>query len=111
MSSRTTGSILMLWMWLFAVLASSCVPLEEPAGSIGTQQASGAREPPLFFAAYATPIEEPWDGVIHRALQRAASEGEIRHEYTDDIGYSGDSDGFQHDGQGRREPGAPPWQC
>ena len=27
---------------------------------------------PLFYGAFATPIEEPWDGVIHQALQKAA---------------------------------------
>jgi basic membrane lipoprotein Med (substrate-binding protein (PBP1-ABC) superfamily) len=47
-------------------------------------------EPLLVFAAYATPIEEPWDGVIHTALQAVADEGRITYEYQDEIGYSGD---------------------
>ncbi len=47
-------------------------------------------EPLVVFAAYATPIEEPWDGVIHVALQAAADEGRIEYEYQDEIGYSGD---------------------
>ncbi len=42
------------------------------------------------FAAYATPIEEPWDGVIHAALTKAKEAGTIDYEYQDDIGYSGD---------------------
>jgi basic membrane protein A len=42
------------------------------------------------FAAYATPIEEPWDGVIHAALQKAKDAGTIEYEYQDNIGYSGD---------------------
>ncbi len=42
------------------------------------------------FAAFATPIEEPWDGVIHRALLKAQEEGKIDYTYTDNIGYSGD---------------------
>ena len=42
------------------------------------------------FAAYATPIEEPWDGVIHAALQKVKDEGTIEYEYQDNIGYSGD---------------------
>ena len=45
---------------------------------------------PLFYGAYATPIEEPWDGVIHQALQKAADEGKIMYEHQDNIGYSGD---------------------
>lgn len=40
--------------------------------------------------AYATPIEEPWDGVIHAALQAEADAGRIAYTFTDDIGYSGD---------------------
>jgi basic membrane protein A len=42
------------------------------------------------FAAFATPIEEPWDGVIHAALTKAQEAGTIDYEYQDDIGYSGD---------------------
>ena len=42
------------------------------------------------FGAYATPIEEPWDGVIHAALQKAADAGEIDYTYQENIGYSGD---------------------
>jgi basic membrane lipoprotein Med (substrate-binding protein (PBP1-ABC) superfamily) len=49
-------------------------------------------EPLVVFGAYATPIEEPWDGVIHTALQAAADEGLIEYEYQDEIGYSGDMD-------------------
>lgn len=45
---------------------------------------------PFVFAAFATAIEEPWDGVIHEALKKAESEGLITYEYTDDIGYAGD---------------------
>lgn len=67
------------------VLAAQCAPAAEtPAPE------TGGTEPPLFYGAYATPIEEPWDGVIHTALQKAAEEGKIRYEYTDDIGYAGD---------------------
>lgn len=42
------------------------------------------------FGAYATPIEEPWDGVIHAALTKAKEEGKIDYTYTEDIGYAGD---------------------
>ena len=45
---------------------------------------------PLFYGAFATPIEEPWDGVIHQALQKAADDGKITYEHQDNIGYSGD---------------------
>jgi basic membrane protein A len=42
------------------------------------------------FGAYATPIEEPWDGVIHQALLAAKDAGKIDYTYQDNIGYSGD---------------------
>lgn len=47
-------------------------------------------EPLVVFGAFATPIEEPWDGVIHAALLAAQEEGLITYDYLDDIGYSGD---------------------
>jgi basic membrane protein A and related proteins len=43
----------------------------------------------VVYGAYATPIEEPWDGVIHAALQEAADAGEIVYKHVDNIGYSG----------------------
>jgi basic membrane lipoprotein Med (substrate-binding protein (PBP1-ABC) superfamily) len=42
------------------------------------------------FGAFATQIEEPWDGVIHRALLAEEEDGNISYTFTDDIGYSGD---------------------
>ncbi len=42
------------------------------------------------FGAFATPIEEPWDGVIHAALKKASDAGEIEYTYQENIGYSGD---------------------
>ena len=47
-------------------------------------------EPLAVFGAYATPIEEPWDGVIHAALLKAQEAGTITYTYQDNIGYSGD---------------------
>jgi basic membrane protein A len=42
------------------------------------------------FGAYATPLEEPWDNVIHTALMAAQAKGEITYSESDNIGYSGD---------------------
>lgn len=44
----------------------------------------------VVFGAYATAIEEPWDGVIHEALSKAQEASQIEYSYTDDIGYAGD---------------------
>ncbi|HZO50156.1 MAG TPA: hypothetical protein VFB26_08425, partial [Gaiellaceae bacterium] len=56
----------------------------------GAATASPAATKLKVFGAFATPIEEPWDGVIHAALQKAQKAGEIDYTFTDDIGYSGD---------------------
>lgn len=42
------------------------------------------------FGAYATPLTEPWDVVIHDALEKAQADGLIEYTYLEDIGYSGD---------------------
>jgi basic membrane lipoprotein Med (substrate-binding protein (PBP1-ABC) superfamily) len=47
-------------------------------------------EPLKVFAAFATAIEEPWDGVIHTALTQAEEQGLIEYDFVDDIGYAGD---------------------
>jgi len=74
-------SILLLVLMLVLSLAS-CAPAEG-------EEAAGD-ELVFVYAVFATPIEEPWDGVIHAALQAEADAGNIRYEWTDDIGYAGD---------------------
>lgn len=39
------------------------------------------------FAIFATPIEEPWDNVIHQALLKAEKELNIEYEWSDNNGY------------------------
>jgi basic membrane protein A and related proteins len=67
-------------LMLVTLILSACAKTEAPAAATKLK----------VFAAFATPIEEPWDGVIHRALQKAQEEGKIDYTYTDNIGYSGD---------------------
>lgn len=69
---------------LVIVFAAQCAPAAPTAAP------TAESELPLFYGAFATPIEEPWDGVIHAALQKAADDGKIRYEFTDNIGYAGD---------------------
>lgn len=74
--------ILLLISVLLLLAVAACAPAEEATPE--------EAEVPFFFAAFATPIEEPWDGVIHTALQNAADAGTITYEWIDDIGYAGD---------------------
>jgi len=66
----------------FALASSACATAATPAPA-----ASGRLK---VFGAYATPLEEPWDNVIHSALLAAKDQGEIDYTWTDNIGYSGD---------------------
>ncbi len=94
-------------MWFLIVLVAlslviaQCGPTPEPGGSEEKEA-----EAPLFYGAFATPIEEPWDGVIHEALQEAADAGEIRYEWTDDIGYSGDMERILREVAEQKKPAA-----
>jgi len=71
-------------MLVLALLLAACAPA---VAATPVPQESGVLS---VFGAYATAIEEPWDGVIHSALQKAQTEGRIAYEFTDDIGYAGD---------------------
>lgn len=61
-----------------------------PAGQAPAAQPAATDGKLVVFGAFATAIEEPWDGVIHTALQKSQEEGQITYSYTDDIGYAGD---------------------
>jgi basic membrane lipoprotein Med (substrate-binding protein (PBP1-ABC) superfamily) len=81
MKMKNTPSVLIL---VLALLLAACAPAV-PATPLPAESKELS-----VFGAYATAIEEPWDGVIHSALQKAQSEGRISYEFTDDIGYAGD---------------------
>ncbi len=78
----------MVWKRVASIVMILAIVGLATACSGGGEEAKS--EVPFIYAVYATPIEEPWDGVIHAALQKAADEGKIRYEWTDDVGYSGD---------------------
>jgi basic membrane lipoprotein Med (substrate-binding protein (PBP1-ABC) superfamily) len=70
----------------------------------GASAGSSAAAKPLVYGAYATPIEEPWDGVIHRALQAAADKGDITYKHVDNIGYAGGMERTLRDIAGSDKP-------
>ena len=55
-----------------------------------TAESGPAGDKLKVFGAFATQIEEPWDGVIHAALEAEKAAGRIDYTFTDDIGYAGD---------------------
>src|ERR671915_1452888 len=96
-------------------------PLRRRQGPIGIAllsiaglllSACGATAPPTdgdsdrltVFGAFATQIEEPWDGVIHTALQAEADAGRIEYTFTDDIGYAGDMERVLREVSERDQP-------
>jgi basic membrane protein A len=68
--------------------ASTSTPTGGPTASAVPTSSAAAKL--KVFAAFATQIEEPWDGVIHRALQAEADGGRIDYSFADDLGHTGD---------------------
>ncbi len=77
-------SFAMLVLFLAGILAS-CAPAT-PAPT----QAPAAAAKIKVFGAFATPIEEPWDGVIHASLNKLKEAGTIDYTYTENIGTASD---------------------
>ena len=79
-------------LWIGAMLLISTLLAACGGAPAVTAPTSGtaAGSPLKVFGAYATPLEEPWDGVIHQALMGAKDAGEIEYRWQDNIGYSGD---------------------
>src|SRR5215211_3338211 len=84
---RSRVLLLLSVLAVLVVGAAACGGGDESAGPATTAQGEKTLE---VFGAYATPIEEPWDGVIHAALQSEQAAGRIEYKFVDDIGYSGD---------------------
>lgn len=83
---------------LAAVLVLTACGTAAPTGD------AGDGETLKVFGAFATQIEEPWDGVIHTALQAEAEAGRIEYSFTDDIGYAGDMERVLRETAEQEEP-------
>jgi basic membrane protein A len=75
---------------LWAVLMAAGILLGACGGDEGTGGGDEASGKLVVFGAYATEIEEPWDGVIHTALNKEEEAGKVTYDFTDALGYSGD---------------------
>lgn len=81
------------WGLLTAATAAAALVLAACGGTTGSDTASpssdqssgseASSDKPLVYGVFATPLEEPWDGAVHQALQAAADDGEIVYKHTD----------------------------
>jgi basic membrane protein A and related proteins len=82
LSRSFSRSVVVLAATLLLAAACTAAPATSPGDeTVGTER---------VFGAFATAIEEPWDGVIHRALEAEQAAGRIQYSWTDDLGYAGD---------------------
>ena len=73
---------------LVAGLAASALVLAACGGTTGEEDSGSAPADDgtiSVFGAFATPLEEPWDGAIHAALTAVEEDGEISYEHVDDL--------------------------
>ncbi|MDQ3250541.1 MAG: BMP family protein [Chloroflexota bacterium] len=97
-------------LYVLAVIAillvsGACTPPAPPQAPAAENSAAAPATAAIkVYAAYATPIEEPWDGVIHRALQSAADAGEIEYTWQDNIGYAGDMERILNEIAAEQQP-------
>jgi basic membrane protein A len=83
-------AFVLLTLALIAGVITACAIPSVPVAPAASTSDAAEQGPLVVFGAYATAIEEPWDGVIHSALNKAQEAGQITYTYTDDIGYAGD---------------------
>lgn len=75
---------------LIAVAAVALAACAAPPAAAPASSGAAATSKLKVFAAYATPLEEPWPSIIHAALNAEKDAGTIDYRYQDNIGYKGD---------------------
>lgn len=68
------------------VVAAVTVTAIAPIAQATTTPDDG--EPLLVYGVFATPLEEPWDGAIHTAIEAVAESGAIEYKWVDGLGTS-----------------------
>ncbi len=82
--ARTSLLVVIAMAFLWILTACGGTTGNETTGDESTGDASA----PLVYGVFATPLEEPWDGAIHAALQSAAADGTITYKHVDDLNTS-----------------------
>ena len=73
---------------LLATALVSCAPkATEP---VATTAPEAGEEILAAYGIFAAVTVEAWDSVIHTAMNKAAAEGKLTYEFSEDLGYSGD---------------------
>lgn len=80
--ARLLGAASLATALVFALVGCGGTTGNEPAASPGAKTAGSV---PFVFGAFATPLEEPWDGAVHAALQSAADAGLIKYQHVDNL--------------------------
>jgi basic membrane protein A and related proteins len=81
MSTRATNPRARRRVGALALVSVAAFVLAACGGTTGNEGSSSDK--PLVYGVFATPLEEPWDGAVHNALQAAADDGEIVYRHTD----------------------------
>ncbi|HEV7813214.1 MAG TPA: BMP family protein [Leifsonia sp.] len=68
-----------------ALVLAGCGGTTGDEGADDATSKPGASDVPSVFGAFATPLEEPWDGAIHAALESAEEDGLIAYDHTDNL--------------------------
>ena len=82
MFKKSVFPVVIVVMMITALLAG-CGNSNQAANTSATKKLK-------VFGAFATPIQESWDGAIHNALNAQKEKGTIDYTYTENIGTSGD---------------------
>lgn len=72
-----------LAVFMIAAMLAGCASGTQTANTSATKKLK-------VFGAFATPIQESWDGAIHNALEAQKTKGNIDYTYEENIGTSGD---------------------
>lgn len=90
--ATVSGRVSRRWGALVAgatlLLVTACGGTTGNETTTGGSTGSGDGDLPLVYGVFATPLEEPWDGAIHAALEAAASDGEIEYKHVDNLSTS-----------------------
>lgn len=67
------------------ILAACGGTTGEETSTGGGGSSGGGEDLPLVYGVFATPLEEPWDGAIHAALETAVDDGVIEYKHVDNV--------------------------